>query len=107
MSFSPDRSARGNRQRRDLADNLRWYRKRHHWALGRSKCLEEPDHRGIDLCRTLLLGPVTTPWQHELPAKLRDCARQVRQRLFHPGKFHHQILVAGNIEGWQRYLRTA
>jgi hypothetical protein len=59
---------------------------------------KEIDYRGVDLCRPLLLGPVTATRQHDRPAKLGDEFRQIGDRLVHAGKSHHDVAVAGDVE---------
>ena len=67
---------------------------------------EKVDHRGIDLLRPLLLGPVTAAREHERLLKVRDELRQIGNELVHTAEGDHQIPVSGDVERGHGHARS-
>ena len=60
---------------------------------------QEVDHRGIDRGSTLLLGPMPAAGKHYRAAQPWHVIRQIGDGLIHVAKRHHQIAVAGHVDG--------
>ena len=63
-----------------------------------SQLAQEIDHGGINLCRALLLRPVTTAWEHNCAAQLRNKLSQVCDELIHAAKTDDKIPISRHVE---------
>jgi uncharacterized protein involved in response to NO len=57
---------------------------------------QELDHRGADLGRPLLLGPVAAAGQNDRPAQLRHEIREIGEEPVHAGEGEDRVALAGD-----------
>src|SRR5262245_39134189 len=72
-----------------------------------SEASEKVHHRGIDLRRPFLLGPVAAAGEHDGPAQGRDESRQIRDELVHAPEGEDEVPVTGHIERGNRDPRAS
>jgi hypothetical protein len=61
----------------------------------RSQLAQKIDHRGVDLRRALLLGPVTATREHDLAAQSRYVVCQIGYDMIRTLECYHQVPIAG------------
>ena len=73
----------------------------------RLQLVQKIDHRGVDLRRPFLLGPVTATREHDLAAQLRHVVCQIGDNLIHAVERYHQVTIASHIKRRHYHLRAS
>ena len=74
--------------------------------IGRSRqTAQEAEDRGIDLVRTLLLGPMAAAGQHGCAPQIRHEFREIRDQFVHAGERNHEIAIARDVERRNRHAQ--